>query len=360
MNSQDTQQPKTSRYAAIDALRGLAALLVVVIHVSIIFLNKASLEISGHGIKDFFLNFDLGRIGITIFFIISGFVICKSFNRKKKELKSFVLKRFFRLYPLFWLSVLLSWLFIWRPNPGSLTPNTLLANLTMLPAFLGQEFMIGLYWSLETELIFYVLAAILYAIGWLRKPLVLVGLTLLMYALSYLFITAPGFQPSLPHWTATPYHLALMLFGVTMRYAYEGEKSQSKFSHTTWVKIQLGLLLLIPLYITAEFLLTGNSTYVTDAYAYLTGITLFLLGLKFLKRAPGWMVHIGVVSYSIYLLHPIVFALLLKLTIKYSVLQGYHISVYIIVNILMSIALASLTYKLVEEPFNNLGRKLSA
>jgi len=351
---------RTSRFKSIDALRGIAAILVIVLHVSQEFLRIDHIRATGKGMLDFLQLFDLGRIGITIFFIISGFVICKSFNPRKKELKSFAIKRFFRLYPLFWFSLIIGALVLW-PKQGYLPLGIreILANFTMLPAFFGAPFVIGLYWTLETELIFYLLAGLLYRFGFLKKSNVLIVLTLILYVLIYFWLLNPSLQPYYSHWLATPYHLSLMLFGVSMRYAYDGDKSSHKLDYKKAAMLHFCIIMLVPIYVFADYLLRGVAVDISDASAYFTGIVLFLIGLRLLTKAPAALVYLGTISYSLYLLHPIVFTLVRRQASVVPAWQGYHISIYIIICIIGSILLSALTYHLLEAPANNLGRKLS-
>ena len=85
-----------SRLDFLDALRGIAALLVVVQHVGERYIGW----IPGFAATWF----SFGRFGVTIFFLVSGFVIPYAFE-KENAVRSFWIKRFFRLYPLYWLSL---------------------------------------------------------------------------------------------------------------------------------------------------------------------------------------------------------------------------------------------------------------
>ena len=167
---------KTNRFAHIDALRGIAALLVIWLHVSEVFFNLSP-EIlkKGTALYDFARSIDLGRIGVVIFFSISGFVICKSLNGNAIEgSKKFIIRRFFRLYPAFWVSIALGLFSMWWLFDKPFGFNIIAANITMLPDLLGQEQIIGLYWTLETELAFYFLCWILFINRNINNPLVLI------------------------------------------------------------------------------------------------------------------------------------------------------------------------------------------
>lgn len=51
-------------------------------------------------------NFNLGRLGVIIFFLISGYLIPFSFKNKHKPIIKFAISRIFRLYPLYWFSII--------------------------------------------------------------------------------------------------------------------------------------------------------------------------------------------------------------------------------------------------------------
>ncbi len=103
-----------------------------------------------------------GYLGVEIFFMISGFVILWSAHGRTAG--SFAKARALRLYPEFWICVLLSAV-VFRavpggaPGPDSVT--TLLANLTMLPQYLGVPYVDGVYWTLGVEIKFYFLVWLL-------------------------------------------------------------------------------------------------------------------------------------------------------------------------------------------------------
>ncbi len=67
-----------NRFASLDALRGLAALLVVWQHSSESFVKLGSVAANGTLLADIAWNVDFGRIGVICFFLISGFVIPSS------------------------------------------------------------------------------------------------------------------------------------------------------------------------------------------------------------------------------------------------------------------------------------------
>jgi peptidoglycan/LPS O-acetylase OafA/YrhL len=160
------------RLPELDLLRFLAAMAVVGFH----FL--AVPIIAGEGRPETFGTVGwvarYGYLGVELFFLISGFVIVMS--AQKRTARSFLVHRGVRLYPAFWAAVLLSTSVIallGRDVPMP-TPAQLLANLTMLPNYLGQPRIDEVYWTLAVELKFYALIALALALG-LRQHLELLA-----------------------------------------------------------------------------------------------------------------------------------------------------------------------------------------
>jgi peptidoglycan/LPS O-acetylase OafA/YrhL len=85
-----------SRLGWLDLLRGIAALFVVFDHVSYYVLQHIRAEV--------YQWFDAGNYGVFVFFIISGYIVPASLERKG-SVRTFWVSRLFRLYPLYLLAV---------------------------------------------------------------------------------------------------------------------------------------------------------------------------------------------------------------------------------------------------------------
>jgi peptidoglycan/LPS O-acetylase OafA/YrhL len=153
---------KLERIKALDGLRGLAALSVVVLHLTS---PKLQPHLRSESVPSNWWHFSYGHYAVELFFILSGFLVLISLDRKK-SLKDFLLSKFTRLYPTYWICLLFSTLIVLTIYPGDkqVTLDTFLANLTMLPKqFLGNDsFIEGQWWTLEYEIYFYLLSGIIF------------------------------------------------------------------------------------------------------------------------------------------------------------------------------------------------------
>jgi len=92
-----------NRVPFLDALRGLAAIWVVVVHVAM--LPSPRLQVAPF-LDLFVVN---GTMGVDLFFVVSAFSLCLSMpvhDREVRPMLGFALRRFFRIAPLFYLMIL--------------------------------------------------------------------------------------------------------------------------------------------------------------------------------------------------------------------------------------------------------------
>ncbi|WP_328547896.1 acyltransferase [Streptomyces platensis] len=151
-----------SRLRALDGLRLLAALMVAAYHY-----GGRDGEIAqawgGSPLHQFPTAaplFAYGCLGVQIFFVISGFVICLS--GWGRTLRAFIASRVSRLYPAYWAAILLVTAVFALPWVAykALPPSEVLTNLTMLQQPLGVDRVLGVCWTLWAEMRFYALFAL--------------------------------------------------------------------------------------------------------------------------------------------------------------------------------------------------------
>lgn len=150
------------RLYALDLLRFVAATLVLLHHWNWVI----AADIKAHPAYPSYLAEGGGTFGVSLFFMISGFVILAS--ARGKDARGFIVSRVVRLYPAFWVCCALSWLAM-LPDPMAPNFGEFLVNLTMLPGPAGVPYVDGVYWTLALEAKFYLLIAILLALGRLQQ-----------------------------------------------------------------------------------------------------------------------------------------------------------------------------------------------
>jgi peptidoglycan/LPS O-acetylase OafA/YrhL len=147
--------------AWLDALRGIAALLVVYAHLSH-YLLRSVRAVSAEWLH-------AGPAGVMLFFLVSGYIIPASLERHG-SLRRFWAGRFRRLFPLYTVVALLVVALgvtgvvpldpIVVAHPGTAA----VAHATMLPFLLGQPLVTPVFWTLSFEMVFYLLVGALFAV----------------------------------------------------------------------------------------------------------------------------------------------------------------------------------------------------
>ncbi len=150
--------PKTTSWnIGIQLLRGIAATLVVFHHSF-----EESLSISAKIAPEWLIA--LGAGGVDIFFVISGFIIYSvTYGRDPQNPEpapSFLLKRFIRIFPLYWIC-LLATLALWSSGyfyqSLHIDAHVLGSSFLLLPS---SKLIIGVAWTLIYEMYFYYLFSI--------------------------------------------------------------------------------------------------------------------------------------------------------------------------------------------------------
>lgn len=150
--------PSPQKLHNIQALRGIAALLVVFTH-----LPSMEIKHGGDSILPAITRF--GISGVDLFFVISGFVmvyVTWSSQRSRGDSLKFLFSRFTRIYPIYWLialSVFLAWLI--KPDLISFESQrtSLLRSFFLWPD--STLPMLKVAWTLIHELYFYLIFALI-------------------------------------------------------------------------------------------------------------------------------------------------------------------------------------------------------
>jgi peptidoglycan/LPS O-acetylase OafA/YrhL len=337
----DAATPSHRRLSFLDAVRGVAAVAVLVQHLG-------SQQIRGFepATRSFF---NIGQFGVVAFCLVSGFIIPVSMEKYGK-LAPFWKARFFRLYPMYWVSLIAMLVigytgFAKLGRPFYIHPLlAIAANITMLQRFLMMPDADGVYWTLALELIFYVLCSLLLWRGWLKRP-VLIALLAAGSVAATNNILAFVLHRSPP---AMHFSLVLSAFVGAVAYrVYRGELAL-KF-----------LNLLVPIVFTVviqgfwlHYVRKPELHKLPIALgailaAWVAGYALFFLFFACRQiHFPRWMQWLGQISYSLYVLHLLVL----------DFVPVNHPLFWIPVATAICLGLSHLTYRYVERPAMRLGR----
>jgi peptidoglycan/LPS O-acetylase OafA/YrhL len=334
--------PSHRRLTFLDSVRGLAALTVVAQH----FLSDRYPGFEAFAREQF----NFGQMGVVAFFLVSGFIIPVSLQKYGRVLP-FWRGRFFRLYPMYWLSLLLAGVLIYthhmeaKPFLLQHAAVGMLANASMLQRFIGVPDAEGAYWTLALEMVFYVLCCGLFLTRSLVHPVrnVLVGaagVVALNNAMAFVLHRSP---PAM--------HLSLVLTSLLGTVAYRVHKGEVRARVFYWLlPVMLAVVaegfwlhyVLLPDADRAPTRFTGMMS------AWLAGYALFLLCFALRGRVfPEWLQWLGRISYSLYLLHDLV---------ANVIPQTLPVALWLPLTTAVSIGLSYLAYRFVEHPAMDLGR----
>lgn len=336
----------------IDNLRAIAATTVLLQHIAdrMIFAKVVGVDI-WHA--TFVSMFDAGRFGVGVFFIVSGYVVPFSI-REPNAVKTFLVGRFFRLYPVYWLSMLggLAVITLYKGVPVPL--SHVLANATMAEMAMGIPVLLGPYWTLIIELTFYTACVGLYMSGLLRSSraawAALAACLLLSLTLAIVgYVTEKYLRANLL------FNISLMFFGLAIRHA--DERADEKGEKSVWLG---GLLLAISATVVLFTAPDRNNPMFTPQsflFGYLAAIAMFLF-VRARRPAPSAiLVWLAAISYPVYLFHEI-FLILLEDRLGHGAGIGMQVLFTASVAALTLLS-AHLAHRWLEKPAMDLGRRIA-
>ncbi|HEX2548416.1 MAG TPA: acyltransferase [Gammaproteobacteria bacterium] len=325
------------RYGWLDCLRAIAVLLVIFQHY---FYDRFFINDSPSPFVEYFRIINFGKVGVVIFFFVSGFIIPRSlFSESHSPIKTFAISRFFRLYPAYWLSVIFA-----ASLSSQLGTKNFFINLTMLQQFVGSPNLIGVYWTLQIELIFYFICAVLFYFQQLQQPQTARKMFFSLLFIALMFAIARGFSGhAIP--VALPLCLAVMFLGTIFYWC--SEKNQLSFPKFLIYTVFLTIFL-IPISFFAYRKDTGfGECWYGYIMSYTIGVVMTIALSTRYKIQSSHFMFIGRISYSIYLFHSI---------FKISFFQSAWLNA--LSSLVVTALFSTLCYYLIEKPGQKLGAHL--
>lgn len=323
-------------FYSIQYLRALAAMMVVLTHMAHK-LESNSINFLG--------DFWIGAYGVDLFFIISGFIMTNTVSGKKSRPLMFIVARFKRILPLYWILTLVS-LFIYLYNPllinssGGVTD--VFSSFLLIPT--GGKYLINNGWTLTYEFLFYFIFSLC----------MLVNYKVVFCFFILLLLSLIGFAVRIENVYLYPITSPLLIefaLGIFAFWIVKKEFINFLFAN---LFIFFGLSLLVYQYHYGGYL----NDFERIASGGLPMLFLFLgvvsLEAKIttkLKKILNPIFIIGMSSYSLYLFHPFILA---AITIFFKFFGIVDLSlVYFGVMCVSSIFSGYFLYRWVEVPIAN-------
>ncbi|WP_430813434.1 acyltransferase family protein [Carboxylicivirga sp. RSCT41] len=332
----------------LQALRGIAAMLVCCFHA-----------------KDY-INFQFpigdilfgnGTIGVQIFFILSGFIMVYTtktydYNNKFKNFRTFMLKRIIRVVPLYfaltivWLVLVnRSILFI---NNENLYP--ILKALLFIPSEQEPPLYVG--WTLNYEMFFYLIFGVSLMFGKIRYAMIY-GIILSLVFIIPQFSTVDFTLSASPEYFSNPYFnmatndlLLYFLSGVFIGNIYDKIKISNAI---VWLMFIISIIAFLLHYFNLlEFLQTKL------LICSMLIFSVILMDVKLNLKSSSFLSYLGDISYSIYLIHPIVILIIRGVVKKTGFEEYLYTPLVFVLIIIVTLIASSVTYKYIEIKFTRL------
>jgi len=363
----------TEKNNDIEVLRALAVLMVIVHHAK----NLINWPVPA---LDVFYRYFSGGVGVDLFFVISGFVIARSFvfrlaaakstEQQVSVVLSFWVRRFFRIIPLawLWLGVILLATIIFNESGvfrnfssnwgGAVAAILQVANIRFQDCFMnydcGATFV---YWSLSLEEQFYIVLPLLALIfrGYLAQFLIVV--------VAYQFIFSSG--------DAFAFRFEGLIFGVLLAiFARKPLYHQIEPVFLTAKSFSIGLLVFLVVLLFSVHAAALHVVPVAMQFKLVAVVSLVIVWLASYDRNyfminnklslfPLW---VGSRSYALYLVHIPTFFFVRECWFRlYGTSQpaGEALAGYLALAVFLLVLFAELSYRLVEVPMRNRGVKIS-
>jgi peptidoglycan/LPS O-acetylase OafA/YrhL len=359
-----------NRLAFADLLRGIAALVVVIGHFTVLYLTApeviSAIVMSEPSaavplakiLADLVELLDLPSMGVAAFFLISGFVIPLSLEGTNT--RAYLLKRFLRIFPTYWiaLSIGIAAIFVsaafWS-KPITHTSVDYFSSTFLIANLFGRFDILSVAWTLQIEMKFYLLAPLFYMA--LRRgtllPLLLCGL-----AVACVFWNATGFCNNVDVACWDHYRFSVRMLwedAMHMVYMLMGSVIYAHYRKLipNWQAIG-GVAFLFGCYNVAALAMPIPKG--GQHLPYLWGLIIFLslYSLRNRVRLTLPFQFLADISYSLYVVHPLVGYVMMQLLMAAGL--PYPAAFAVALTLVLGIAWAMHVY--VEAPMIALGKRL--
>lgn len=355
----------------IDALRGIASLIVLIFHMVV--LSKPNLQTPI--IINKFIEFG-GVIGVTLFFVISAFTLYLStFKREGESNKTikFYFRRLFRVAPLFYF-MLVVWIInsiLTSHTYPSLT--TILLNITFTYNFSPKDFdsLVWAGWTVGVEMLFYSLLPLIFSkVNTLNKSVMFAICTIIAsemfnsifnHYIKDKVVFAGGADRY--HYMSFMYQLPVFAIGIVCYFLYTKLMENAKNINRKFISF---LILILSIFLL--FALINNNFNLLMPNNYWLALNFCILIISLALKANKVLVNkvtcfYGKISYSIYLIHS--FVVFYMIPLYQRVYTNFNFStnlsflICIVITLLVVTPVSIVAYYLIEAPAIKYGKHLT-
>lgn len=329
-------QSKHGKFQGIQALRFIAALLVVVTHSTFYAHERLSSSIPV---------WNDGVVGVRIFFVISGFVMVSStasLAGARDGWKYFSMRRVLRIVPMYWMATTVKLLtLLILPAAilhSALDPGKVVLSYLFLPSRNADgavEPLLGVGWTLIFEMFFYAVFAL--ALLFRANILYFTGAVLIVMSVGSLFRGAGW-----PAW-AVYFDPIVLYFLVGMLVA----KLTLNRKVRRWALPVLAMLAVGILVMVIHHDASLNNRVFELLVVSATVLLVAWLEPHIGRYIPRFVVHLGAASYTLYLFHPLIAPLVPEALVRLGVPNGLA---SVLLSIVVALVATTVIYRLVELP----------
>jgi peptidoglycan/LPS O-acetylase OafA/YrhL len=326
---------------SIQFLRAFACLTVLIFHV----FQKMDIKPFGN----YYLS---GGYGVDLFFIISGFLIFIT-TKENDSWKVFLIKRIFRIFPLYWVAFFLFYILLNTEN--NFSAFYFLQNLFLIPwngELTTKSLLVGVAWSTVIEVYFYLVFTVIlffkikkkYIIALLFSLLILIKVIYYFNPIDINNIEVFNFIYSVAGKT----FIIPFIIGIFIGMFYENSRVSTFIFNNKYI-FKIFFFKIIILYLILLFFQYKqfNSYLITTIFFSLWLMVDKFANINYNSKISTFFNHIGNISYSIYLLHMLVIELLITL------FEIKDVFIVLLLTILITFIISFTTYNFIEKPLIN-------
>jgi peptidoglycan/LPS O-acetylase OafA/YrhL len=335
-----------NRLDALTSFRFFAALMVFLFHVEI------------------FSKYQLGYIGVSFFFILSGFILTYNYSSKLRSLdrtniKKFYIARLTKIYPIHLITFILAipyYFFIPLKHDPILYIFQGLTNLLLIHSWIpfGNISFNGVSWSLSDEMFFYLIfpLVIIFLQKFKTRKRVLISTLVSIYVLLLFVLLLMPINNNFAIWFAYYFPLTRSLeFGVGILLGLFFLRVVNKLSELSTLFFTIFEIISLSLLVMTIYLSDAIPQNLRYGTAFIPFMSLLIISFAFQKGKISKLIsnklfiYLGEISFSFYMLHNLILSYIFFLW-KPSINNYFLIGICF----LLTVFLSSLMYSFYEEP----------